>query len=124
MKITFSILLLLFLQGCTIAYYETEDNLKNSSKPISKPTCDIIYSIKITTEQYHAVDTYEEKLKYIASTNKIFQDYNCSAKYEEDTTNTNFFINITVYCNFFSSWLIYRHLRSSYNKIWLDSGAI
>lgn len=98
-------ILLVTLQGCTVAYYKTDDNLNTFRENTSEKSCVINYSLAISAERRKLTTGTKEmiswaneaKAKYLASSEKVFKEQDCSANYEEDEGKASFIINVKIF---------------------------
>ena len=104
LKLTMLIALFAALQGCTVAYYKTDDDLTKSAKSVLPANCEITYSLEIHAAELKLTtgvtekDEWAAKAKpqYIASTNKVFKRHGCIAKFEEDSDKSDFVAKILI----------------------------
>jgi hypothetical protein len=109
-------LLLAALQGCTVAYYKTDDNLSRSAKTLMPANCEINYSVEIDAEQRQFTTGVTKKNewaeqarpRYVASSEKVFKAHGCIAKFVEDGDTANFVAKIKI-----------SPLRSALGQEWL-----
>ena len=104
LKLAMVTVLFAALQGCTVAYYKTDDNLNKSAKSVMPANCEITYSLEINAEQRQLTTGVTEKdewvvkaqPQYVASTNKVFKQHGCIAKFEADSDKSDFVAKITI----------------------------
>lgn len=98
MRIVF-VLSVLLLQGCTIGYYKTKDNLFGSK---SVQSCSAKYTLSVTAEQRQLTTGTQdlpswaelEKNKYLDSAKKIFEKHGCETEYVENKEDAQLIIEI------------------------------
>ena len=92
---------ILILQGCTVAYYKTDDELNSPMASINHGKCNIKYllSINAPKDRYRfgkreLVKNVESK--YINSTEKVLNEAGCYATQASSREEANFMINVRV----------------------------
>jgi len=104
MRLILLAILLVALQGCTVGYYTTKDNLNAPRENIHNDSCVINYSLAVsaeirkgggyTRERPEWAD--EAKPEYIARAEKVFKEQGCSANYKENEGKANFLITVKI----------------------------
>ena len=102
MRLTVLLSILLILQGCTVAYYKTDDELASSKGSLVKGSCNIEYFLEVSAEMRQRTTGTNEKpewaekaeSKYISSTEKVFRSAGCLANQAASKGNANFIIKV------------------------------
>lgn len=90
--LAFSVLsVMLILQGCTVAYNKTDDELNSSLANISNGKCNIAYSLQV-----FGAKNGEIQPKYINSTEKVLHKAGCSATQASSREKANFLIDVEI----------------------------
>ena len=104
MRLAVLLSIVLILQGCTVAYYKTDDELNSSKASLSKGKCNIEYFLEISAEMRQRTTGTNERTewaekaesKYINSIEKVFSSVGCSSNQAPAKENANFIINVKI----------------------------
>ncbi len=97
-------LFLIIIQGCTVAYYKTDDNLAENNEQTSNEYCQINYTLEIDAEVRQLTTGIKErndlaekgKKKYLAIADKVFIKQGCTPNHVENEENADFKIGIKI----------------------------
>jgi hypothetical protein len=103
-RVAFFVATVLILQGCTVAYYKTDDQLSSASVSKVSGNCNIDYYLEISAEQRQRTTGTNERAewaknaraKYISSTESVLNFAGCSANQTALKENANFIIKVKI----------------------------
>ncbi|MEX1664301.1 hypothetical protein [Zhongshania arctica] len=104
MRLTVLLSIILILQGCTVAYYKTDDELNSPETSLSKGKCNIEYFLEISAEMRQRTTGTNERAewaekaesKYINSIENVFSSVPCSSNQVSAKEHANFIINVKI----------------------------